>query len=108
MPCFPFSYATFTRVQDGQSFPVWGSDNVYALLPPTYLPQARVLATSLLSGYTYAIRIQRSRLNWQFYPRSVEIWMMDSGGCRGQVELLVHAPNANTQWVVNGTETPRM
>ncbi|CAI5484165.1 unnamed protein product [Closterium sp. Yama58-4] len=111
----PYSYVTFTRLQDNATFVSVGSDNDYDNdFPKRYgasRPLLRQVTATLLAGFSYRVTIQRSEIGPAFfYPSSVQLLMLDVGGCTGGLTVIMDTPpnSPDKQWTVvsNNPEAP--
>ncbi|CAI5470023.1 unnamed protein product [Closterium sp. Yama58-4] len=111
----PYSYVTFTRLQDNATFVSVGSDNDYDDdFPQRYgasRPLLRQVTATLLAGFSYRVTIQRSEIGpGFFYPSAVQLMMLDVGGCMGGLTVLMDTPlnSQDKQWSVvsNNPEAP--
>ncbi|CAI7788686.1 unnamed protein product [Closterium sp. NIES-53] len=111
----PYSYVTFTRLQDNATFVSVGSDNDYDDDFPkrygTSRPLLRQVTATLLAGFSYRVTIQRSEVGpGFFYPSTVQLMVLDVGGCTGGLTVIMDTPSnsQDKQWSVvsNNPEAP--
>eukprot|EP00475_Leptophrys_vorax_P004295 TRINITY_DN12561_c0_g1_i1.p2 TRINITY_DN12561_c0_g1~~TRINITY_DN12561_c0_g1_i1.p2 ORF type:complete len:177 (-),score=1.83 TRINITY_DN12561_c0_g1_i1:464-994(-) len=102
----PYSSALITRVADGAAFTALGSSNDYFNKVPApsggngTTSLLRAVTASLLAGFTYLVTLQPSPLPPFFLPSSLQLRLLDVGGCQGNLTVLLAAPNATVQWRV--------
>eukprot|EP00475_Leptophrys_vorax_P004191 TRINITY_DN12506_c0_g1_i2.p1 TRINITY_DN12506_c0_g1~~TRINITY_DN12506_c0_g1_i2.p1 ORF type:complete len:200 (-),score=3.59 TRINITY_DN12506_c0_g1_i2:157-684(-) len=101
----PYSSFTITRVEDGSSFVSYGSNNdvdsmrLKGAKGPTITAQ-RVVAASLLAGFTYRVRYNPPPTSPSYIPPTIYLRMLDVGGCQGPLTVIMEPPPAATmQWL---------
>ncbi|GJP51855.1 hypothetical protein CLOM_g10985 [Closterium sp. NIES-68] len=111
----PYSYVTFTRLQDNATFTSVGSDNDYDDdFSRRYGGERQLLrqvTATLLAGFSYRVSIQPSEVGpGFFYPTAVQLQMLDVGGCEGGLTVIMDTPpkSQDMQWrvVSNNPEAP--
>eukprot|EP00475_Leptophrys_vorax_P000027 TRINITY_DN10015_c1_g1_i1.p1 TRINITY_DN10015_c1_g1~~TRINITY_DN10015_c1_g1_i1.p1 ORF type:complete len:811 (-),score=9.03 TRINITY_DN10015_c1_g1_i1:70-2334(-) len=103
----PYSYLSITRVEDGQQFSEFGTDNDNPSNRPAGTRTVRrYLTASLLAGYTYRIQIVPADTNQLFFPESARVVAYDAGGCAGSVKVILVPRNGTSQWTTTAPAIP--